>query len=340
MQKIISKQDLNKFLISQQAYLLPDGQPNQSGTMPRNGMVIDAYKLIRRLGRGMSAEVWQARVEEVRIGVPVHVGQEVAMKLYSPGLLHGMQTLRVQREFLLASQFQHDHLASVYDLVLSPSRPNHAFLVMEYVHGPTLKQYISINNVLSFKDTLTIAKQLFSALQEIHSLGALHRDVKAANIMVLESDLPNINIKLLDFGIISVENDAELTGSMFLGSKHSAPYEQLIGGELDERVDIYGVGTVLYQCYSGKPIYAGSGPEAAIALRMLHDPGKLESRLNNDVSSQEEEFVKFVNRCISVNKENRPASAIECLLELEHISENEINYSQRSNKSQENKVIW
>jgi serine/threonine-protein kinase len=304
-------------------------------------MVIDAYKLIKRLGKGMSAEVWQARVVEGRDGVPVQIGQEVAIKLYFPGvLLQGMQTLRVQREFAVASEWQHKHLASVYDLVLSPSRPNHVFLVMEYVHGSTLKQYISRKKILEFNDILTIAKQLFSALQEMHSLGALHRDIKAANIMVVENGLPGLNIKLLDFGIISVENEIELTGSMFIGSKHSAPIEQLTGEKLDERADIYAAGTVLYYCYSGKPMYSGTGPEGAIVRRMLQQPEKLGIRSVNIVSSKEAEFVNFVNRCISINKEERPASASDCLLEIEYISENKNSYSQQSNKSKENKVIW
>ena len=296
-------------------------RPRHSDRMPQRGMSIDAYKLVQRLGRGVSAEVWRAKVEEVPPGVEdLKVGEEVAIKIYSRALLSGFQPLRVQREFTVAAELDHPNLAKVYDVVLSPSRPFHTFLVMEYLQGKTLKSYVSPLSPMPTSKILRVGTQLFSALREIHSMNAIHRDVKAANIMVTNPDEEDIQIKLLDFGIVSVEEDAVLTkGSVFLGSKHSAPYEQLTGRPLDYRADIYAAGTVLYHCYSGRPLYEGIGPEGAIVARMLQHPQTLNVRRDGE-GPAEEKLVTFINKCIEVDQVKRPASADACIQELQLIA--------------------
>ncbi|MBK8067255.1 MAG: protein kinase [Rhodanobacteraceae bacterium] len=153
--------------------------------------------------------------------------------------------------------------------------------------------------------------KLFGAIEELHGQSALHRDIKAGNIMML----PTNELKLLDLGIVVATGESSLTAtSVFIGSKHSAPIEQLSGEELDERTDIYAAGTVLFHSYTGRPIYHKVGPEGAIVKRMLTRPEKLEPK-----SEMDSRFVEFVNSCISVEAADRPNSARDCkeiLLEL------------------------
>jgi hypothetical protein len=293
--------------------------PTHSDRMPQRNMLIDSYRLLRRLGRGMSAEVWRARVERVPAGLELKEGQEVAVKIYSRAILSGFQALRIQREFGIASQLNHPNLARVYDVLVSPSRPFHTFLVMEYLEGKTLKDYISPLRAMPVKQIFRIGSQLFSALRELHSVNAVHRDVKAANIMVTNPDAEDVTVKLLDFGIVSVQDEDSLTmGSIFVGSKHSAPLEQLTGEPLDHRADIYAAGTVLFHCYSGRPIYRQVGPEGAIVRRMLQRPETLDVR-SGSAGSQEERLISFINRCIAVDKVDRPESAHECVSELDRL---------------------
>ena len=293
--------------------------PAHSDRMPQRNMLIDSYVLLRRLGRGASAEVWQARVERVPPGVNLKQGQEVAVKIYSRAILSGFQPLRIQREFGVASQLNHPNLAKVYDVVVSPSRPFHTFLVMEYLEGKTLKDYISPLKAMPVEQIVRLGVQLFSALSELHGVNAVHRDVKAANIMVTNPNEGDIYVKLLDFGIVSVqEEDALTVGSMFMGSKHSSPLEQLTGEPLDHRADIYAAGTVLFHCYSGRPIYRQVGPEGAIVRRMLQRPVKLDVR-QDSAETQEEKLVSLINRCIAVDKVERPESAHVCITELNKI---------------------
>jgi len=269
-------------------------------------MVLDAYRLIRRLGRGQSAEVWKAEVIEQPVGVDLELGQEVAVKVYL-GMSSGFQPLRIQREFLASAAVKHPSVAKVYDVVISPSRPWHIFLVMELVEGQTLKEFASAKDSMTIRQILLIADQLFGAVEALHSMGIRHRDIKAANVMLL--DRKETQIKLLDFGIVSVQHEPSWTmPSEFLGSKHTAPLEQLSGEELDDRSDIYSAGAVLYNLYTGRPPYYAAGPVGAIVRTMMRNPVRLELR-NSQADSDEEKLVDIINRCLSVKKTDRPRSA-------------------------------
>ena len=283
----------------------------------RKGMRLDVYELDRRLGRGHSAEVWKAHVVKPINGVDLVPGTTVAIKVYSPSLMQGTQPLRIQREFTVASDLMHNNLARVYDLVLSPSRPFHTFMVMEYVDGPSLKALIEQKGKLNSEEVLAIGAQLFSALAELHSVSAVHRDVKAANIMLTDYDQAEPKIKLVDLGIVSLVTDDRFTAaSVFMGSKHSAPLEQLTGGDPDERTDIYGAGTVLYHCVTGRAMYQDIGPEGAIVRKMLSTPEFL-SLGSLPISFRG--LTEFINRCIAVEAKDRPRSALECASEIDEL---------------------
>ncbi len=273
---------------------------------------VDHYRLVRRLGRGYSAEVWLCEVSGAIPGVALEKGDQVAVKFYELPQISGIESLRIQREFGIAVEADHENLARVYDVMLSTSRPNHTFMAMEYVPGPTLKAYIQQEGPLAFEACVGIGRQLFAALEELHSLGAIHRDVKAANILCQDPTPTHIpKIKLVDLGIVYIAAEQGLTqASSFLGSKHSAPFEQLVGDHLDERADIYGVGSVLFSCLMGRELYAGAGPEGAIVRQMLQAPEALEKGMGR---KQEFRFIEFVNACISVDKKLRPKTASDCL---------------------------
>jgi serine/threonine protein kinase len=139
--------------------------------------------------------------------------------------------------------------------------------------------------------------------------------VKASNIMVISGRRPALEIKLVDLGIVSIPSEDRFTAaSVFLGSKHSAPLEQLTGDQVDERTDIYGAGSVLYHCVRGEPMYNNVGPEGAIVLRMRDRPEALSS--SGGEGSLESALVEFINRCIAVEPAMRPASAADCLRQL------------------------
>lgn len=293
----------------------PSPLPAPTGTLPRvpqrwaKGVRVDGYSLEERLGSGHSGEVWKARVTTVPQGVDLTDNDTVAMKLYYAHMLEHSQSIRIQREFTVASQIDHPNVVKMHDIVISPSR-GYSFLVMSYVAGETLKNRIPRSG-MELNDIIRIGAQLFDALVELHSRRARHRDVKAANIIVTSPPGVPTEIKLLDFGIVDVGGDDGNTGtSVFLGSKHSAPLEQLTGEEIDDSSDIYAVGSVLYHCYMGEPMYNRVGPEGAIVVRMLNNPATLSQR--RDSGLEHANFVDFVNTCIAVQRSQRHSRAANC----------------------------
>jgi serine/threonine protein kinase len=278
------------------------------------GREIDCYRLETRLGQGHSAEVWKARVVRPPPGDLLDIDTAVALKVYLP-FFESAQALRVHREFQVASEIDHPAIVRVHDVLLSPSR-GYSFIAMDYVEGETLKKRIPSKGIASV-DILAVARTLFDALRELHSRGILHRDVKAANVMVTSAIGMPMTVVLLDLGIVQIAGDQDITGtSVFMGSKHSAPPEQLEGKRLDNRADIYAVGSVLYHCYTGATMYDGEGAEAAIRRRMWEAPLKVTAKTADasDIS-----LVAFINRCISVEPADRPSSAAECLRELDNL---------------------
>lgn len=283
----------------------------------RHGSIVDCYRLIRILGSGYSSEVWEAEVTNALDGLGLRIGEKVALKLYMPHVLRDrINSIRIQREFHIASEIVHPNIARVYDLVISPSR-GHSFIAMQLVGGDTLRSRIPKNG-MPHDDIVNIGLQIFSALEELHARRALHRDVKPANIMVTSPLGSPSEIVLLDLGIVSIDSEPSMTNtSIFLGSKHSAPIEQLIGGEIDQRTDVYAAGATLYHCFTGEPAYFREGPEGAIVKKMLSDPIKI---AKNGANSLESRLIKFINRCIRVESSERFASARECIGELEKIA--------------------
>ena len=149
------------------------------------------------------------------------------------------QVLRVEREYRIAQTLRHPNLIRIYEFMLASPRPHHNFLVMDVAKGNPLSDLIE-RRELSVSQALSVFYQILSALDALHGAGALHRDVKPGNIAVSAVD-DKVQATLLDLGIVTISYEKGVTAvSHFLGSKHWAPIEQLLGESLDERSDLYG----------------------------------------------------------------------------------------------------
>jgi serine/threonine protein kinase len=223
----------------------------------------DRYLLGDRIGYGGAAEVYRAWDEKLE--------RTVAIKLFRidvPGL---DEPQRHRAEMRILARLNHPGLVAIYDAGVQqdPSEPGRSYLVMELVDGPSLASQLAAG-LLSIPDTAQLAVRLAGALAYVHEQGIVHRDVKPANVL-LDKRSPAL-AKLTDFGIARSATDARLTGvGLTIGTAHYLSPEQALGGEVGPASDVYSLGLLLWECRSGRPAFAGTPIESALA-RLHHDP--------------------------------------------------------------------
>ncbi|MEV8474940.1 serine/threonine-protein kinase [Streptomyces sp. NPDC051173] len=222
--------------------------------MVESRLIQGRYLLLERIGRGGMGEVWRARDESL--------GRQVAVKCLKPmGPQHEQSYLRVlrerfRREARLAAGLQHRGITVIHDFGESDGV---LFLVMELLDGRNLSELMEDNDQrpLPVPEVIGISEQVAAALAYTHRQGVVHRDLKPANIMRLTDGA----VKICDFGIARLGHDigfsapsSRLTGTgIAMGTPHYMSPEQIGGGQVDHRSDLYSLGCVLYEIATGAP---------------------------------------------------------------------------------------
>ncbi|MER6479310.1 serine/threonine-protein kinase, partial [Streptomyces filamentosus] len=209
------------------------------------------YRLHEVIGRGGMGEVWRATDEALGRGVAVK-----CLKPLGPHQDAGVQTVvreRFRREARVAAALQHRGITVVHDF---GEYEGVLFLVMELLEGQNLSQLLTANarDPLPVHEVVDIADQVADALEYTHRMGIVHRDLKPANIMRLSDG----TVKICDFGIARLGADmgftSRLTGTgIAMGTPHYMSPEQIGGGDIDHRSDLYSLGCVLYELATGAP---------------------------------------------------------------------------------------
>ena len=211
------------------------------------------YEILRTIGQGGMAEVFLAH--------DILLDREVAIKVLRDQFVADKALVeQFRREAKSAAKLKHPYIINVYDVV---SEGDKEYIVMEYVEGITLKDYLQ-DNKLSVSAVLEIGVRLADALQHAHSKNIIHCDIKPQNILVDK----NLNPRIADFGIAKmVSNQTMVYTSTVMGSVHYLSPEQATGRQVTASSDVYSLGVVLFEMLTGKVPFDG---ETAVAVAMMH----------------------------------------------------------------------
>ncbi len=228
-------------------------------------VIADRYVVTQLLGQGGMGRVFRAHDKLLL--------RDVAVKLLNRELRDDYFIRRFQQEARAASQLNHTNILCVLDFgLVSQTQP---YLVMEWVDGLTLDQHMERKGRFSIRHAIEVCQRLTDAMQHAHRNGIVHRDLKPSNIMLSHSELGE-RVLILDFGIAKmVDAPAEsgmltMTGQI-IGSPRCISPEQARGESLDGRSDIYSLGCVMFEMFTGKPPYRGDSAIATIAMH-LNEP--------------------------------------------------------------------
>ena len=207
----------------------------------------------------------------------------------------------------------HPNIVKVYDVSFGERIQ---YIVMEYVDGITLKEYINEQGSIGWKEAVHFEMQILQALQHAHDKGIIHRDIKPQNIILLQDG----SIKVADFGIARfARSETKTMTNGAIGSVHYISPEQAKGDYTDERADLYSAGVVLYEMITGKvPFNADSA--VSIAIMQLQKEAEVPSRINATIPKGLEQITMHA---MQKNPKERYQSAAEMLMDLKEISENQ-----------------
>lgn len=217
----------------------------------------DRYKLIKKLGSGGMADVYEAE--------DTVLGRTVALKILHAQFAQDENFIaRFRREAQSAAKLTHNNIVSIFDV---GEEAGTYYIVMEYIAGTTLKQVIQQDAPLSTEKTIHIAGRIAKALEFAHEHDIIHRDIKPQNVMITQ----NGEIKVTDFGIARLGSSSTMTRTgTILGTAHYISPEQAQGGLVGPASDIYSLGVVMYEMTTGELPFRGENP-VSVALKHINE---------------------------------------------------------------------
>lgn len=255
------------------------------------------YRIIREIGEGGMSIVYLAH--------DLILDRDVAVKVLKYDLQNNPQTTRrFEREAMAISELSHPNIVSIYDV---GNDHGMQYLVMEYVDGTNLKEYLRDNFPLPLERIQSIMEQILSAVAQAHSLGIIHRDLKPLNILMDKEG----NIKISDFGIAMALNDEGMTQTnSVLGTVHYLSPEQACGSQATKRSDIYSLGVILYELLTGSVPFVGETP---VSVAIKHSRNELPSVRKKDPSIPQS-LENIITRATAKDPTDR-YSSVEDMLE-------------------------
>lgn len=258
------------------------------------------YEITELIGMGGMADVYKA--------VDIMEDRTVAVKILKNEFSENEEFIRrFRNESKAIAVLSHPNIVKIYDVGFSDEVQ---YIVMEYINGITLKEFIEQQGVLRWKDALHFTIQVLKALQHAHDRGIVHRDIKPQNIMLFTDG----TIKVMDFGIARFSRqDGRTLSDKTIGSVHYISPEQARGDITDEKSDIYSVGVMLYEMLTGVKPFEAENP-VAVALMHMQEKAK---NPRDIVAAIPEPLEEIVMHAMEREPERRYQSASQMLKDIE-----------------------
>jgi serine/threonine-protein kinase len=277
--------------------------PMDSTSPYRTGAIIASrYRLLRQLGRGGMGEVWAAH--------HLTLNTEVAVKFLSTGAGGNAAKIALERFRFEAQVSAHlglktAHVVAVHDAGRDAAGP---YLVMEHVRGRTLRAELNRRGPLALNEVATLLDQVCGALSVAHGSGIVHRDLKPSNLLLLDQPDGSLYVKVADFGIakalksdLAVDRPEDTSDGWMLGSPAYMSPEQMGGGGVDARSDMWALGVIIYECITGRLPFPGRSVAELIvnmSVGRFDPPTTVRAMLPRELDA-------WFNRALAKRKEQR-----------------------------------
>jgi tetratricopeptide (TPR) repeat protein len=273
--------------------------PTLPGSLPLGTLFAGRYEILALVGRGGMGCVYAARDREL--------DKVIALKTIRGDDGDTLAVQRFKQELLLARRITHKNVVRIYDL---GEADGIKFFTMELISGEDLKDLIVRQIRIPYAQTVALARQILSALQEAHEQGVVHRDLKPQNVMVDQAGVPH----LMDFGIARAAGGESMTATgAIIGTPDYMSPEQVRGETVDHRADIFSFGVILYEMLTGDLPYHGDTPMSKIVMRLTHKP-RAPREISVDIPAYLEAVVL---KCMEIEPAFRYQSVAEVLHDLD-----------------------
>ena len=267
----------------------PAGSPDSQGKR---------YQLLEEIGRGGMGIVYKAKDSLLN--------RIVAYKLLPAVLISNPLYLeRFIKEARLSANLNHTNIVTIFD---TGQDENNYYIIMEYIEGKTLREYLKQINKFKVSDAVKIAKQMCRALAYAHNNKVVHRDIKPANIMISREKM----VKVMDFGVAKVIEDVTRESTSISGTPLYMSPEQIIGKDVDFQSDLYSFGITLFELITGRTPFV----EGDLGYHHLHtrppSPKEIDSSIPDALNG-------IIIKCLEKDKTKRYKKAVEILADLDKV---------------------
>ena len=278
------------------------------------------YQILKELGRGGMGIVFQAHDKQLK--------EQVAIKILSPLLSNDDQALeRLKREVSAARRITHPNVIRIHDI--SELNGLH-YVSMEFFPGVSLKEFVKKSGALSLMQAVNIASQICDGLEAAHKQGVIHRDLKTQNVIIHGN-----RIKIIDFGLARTSHMEGMTATgLIMGTPEYMAPEQVSGQKVDERADIYSLGIILYELFTGRVPFSGDSAIAVGFKQLKEDPPK-PTEINPQLP---QEIQRIILRALEKDPVRRYFSVAELRNELQEAIRNPALASPSTTRGQEQNV--